>query len=799
MSLLASLNPQQREAVEHTEGPLLLLAGAGSGKTRVVVTRAAYLIAQKGVSPGSILAVTFTNKAAGEMRERIGRLLDQQGLAHSGLPTVSTFHAFCARLLRQYGEPLAEHRLGFTTRFLICDGSDQLWVVKDVMKRLGVESDFIKPREALSAISRAKSDRLARIGKADTVDERVQELNRIFKQYEDALIAANALDFDDLLLEAVRLLETSDSVRIAVRERYRYLMVDEYQDTNRPQYELMLLLAEPLRNVCVVGDEDQSIYSWRGADIGNILGFESDFPAAKVIRLEQNYRSTRPILDASGAVVAHNKQRKGKRLWTDRSQGDPITLYRASSGGDEAHYVARSVRRLLDADSDMQVGVLYRTNAQSRLIEDALRRERVDYVLVGGVAFYQRKEVKDLLAYIRIAFSPDDSVSLARIINVPARGIGKSTLALLNDYATERGVTLWLAIEEMIEGRKLPIRAAAALKRFRELVVELRSRAATADLASLLEWVLNRSGYKGMLDADSSAEAESRKENVEELVVAAREAAERGETPQEFLDHASLVADTDGIETSASVLLMTLHSSKGLEFPAVFLVGMEEELLPHARSLNMPDEDALEEERRLCYVGMTRAQRHLTLSCATYRGRYGAGSEQPMVPSRFLQEIPAELLDEVSQRSMWHDGTRIYEGTSATLASGMAFDSRSSETTLNDAGVETHNSVEAIKGFFKQRADSGDAGTDSDSRPPESPVSASPVPPSAPPQRQARASKPMESTREFARGAKVRHRRFGIGVVQHCQGQGERAKLSVYFRQYGLKKLIAGPAKLQVL
>ena len=523
MSLLASLNPQQREAVEHTEGPLLLLAGAGSGKTRVVVTRAAYLIAQKGASPGSILAVTFTNKAAGEMRERIGRLLAQQGLAHSGLPTVSTFHAFCARLLRQYGEPLAEHRLGFTTRFLICDGSDQLWVVKDVMKRLGVESDFIKPREALSAISRAKSDRLARIGKADTVDERAQELNRIFKQYEDALIAANALDFDDLLLEAVRLLETSESVRNAVRERYRYLMVDEYQDTNRPQYELMLLLAEPLRNVCVVGDEDQSIYSWRGADIGNILGFESDFPAAKVIRLEQNYRSTRPILDASGAVVAHNKQRKGKRLWTDRREGDPITLYRAKSGGDEAHYVARSVRQLLYADSDMQVGVLYRTNAQSRLIEDALRRECVDYVLVGGVAFYQRKEVKDLLAYIRIAFSPDDSVSLARIINVPARGIGKSTLALLNDYANERSVTLWLAIEEMIDGRKLPIRAAAALKRFRDLVVELRSNAATADIASLLEWVLNRSGYKGMLDADSSAEAESRKENVEELVVAARE------------------------------------------------------------------------------------------------------------------------------------------------------------------------------------------------------------------------------------------------------------------------------------
>ena len=422
MSLLASLNPQQREAVEHTEGPLLLLAGAGSGKTRVIVTRAAYLIAHKGVSPeldtGCHSSRTRLPKKCASASVR---LLEQQGLAHSGLPTVSTFHRFCARLLRQYGGPLAEHRLGFTTRFLICDASDQLWVVKDVMKRLGVDSDYIKPRDALSAISRAKSDRLARIGKADTVDERVQELNRIFKEYEDALIAANALDFDDLLLEAVRLLETSESVRNAVRERYRYVMVDEYQDTNRPQYELMLLLAEPLCNVCVVGDEDQSIYSWRGADIGNILGFESDFPTAKVIRLEQNYRSTRPILGrvrCSGRAPTNRERESGSGRIA--AEGNPITLYGAKSGGDEAHYVARSVRQLLYADSDMQVGILYRTNAQSRLIEDALRRERVDYVLVGGVAFYQRKEVKDLIAYIRIAFSPDDSVSLGNwIINVP--------------------------------------------------------------------------------------------------------------------------------------------------------------------------------------------------------------------------------------------------------------------------------------------------------------------------------------------------------------------------------------------
>ena len=799
MSLLASLNPQQREAVEHTEGPLLLLAGAGSGKTRVIVTRAAYLISEKGVSPSSILAVTFTNKAAGEMRERVGNLLEEQGLARSGLPTVSTFHALCARLLRQYGEPLAEYRPGFNPNFLICDAADQLSVVKDVMKRLGVESDYIKPREALSAISRAKSDRLARIGEADTADERVQELNRIFKQYEEALLAANALDFDDLLLEAVRLLEKSDSVRSTVRERYRYLMVDEYQDTNRPQYELMLLLAEPLCNVCVVGDEDQSIYSWRGADIGNILGFESDFPNAKVIRLEQNYRSTRPILDASGAVVAHNTQRKGKRLWTDHRDGNPITLYRARSGADEAHYVARSVRQLLDVDSDMQVGVLYRTNAQSRLIEDALRRENVSYVLVGGVAFYQRKEVKDLLAYVRIALSPADSVSLARIINVPARGIGKSTLGLLSNYANGRNLTLWHAIEQMVDGQKLPTRAAASLNRFRELIVTLGGEAATADVASLLERVFDLSGYQAMLDSDSSPEAESRQENVEELIVAAREAAERGETPQEFLDHASLVADTDGIESSAPVLLMTLHSSKGLEFPAVFLVGVEEELLPHARSLHVPDEGALEEERRLCYVGMTRAQRHLTLSCAAYRGRYGAGPEDSMKPSRFLREIPTRLINDVSRHSMWDDQARIFEGDSAMLASEQALGSRLRQATLEDAAVQTRNSVEAVKGFFKQHVVSSTLGADSDGAASKSPARTGPVVARVASSGRGASSTSAHDSGQFTRGAKVRHRRFGVGVVQHCQGQGERAKLRVYFHQHGLKTLIAGPAKLQAL
>ena len=799
MSLLASLNPQQREAVEHTEGPLLVLAGAGSGKTRVIVTRAAYLIAEKGVRPSSILAVTFTNKAAGEMRERVGRLLEENGMADSGLPAVSTFHAFCARLLRHHGEPLADYRPGFTSKFLICDADDQLSVVKDVMKKLGVKPDFIKPREALSAISRAKNGGSSTIGKANGNDPKTDELNRIFKGYEAALLASNALDFDDLLLEAVRLLEKSELVRSTIRKRYHYLMVDEYQDTNRPQYDLMLLLAGPNRNVCVVGDEDQSIYSWRGADIGNILGFERDFPSARVIRLEQNYRSTRPILDAAGAVVAHNEQRKGKHLWTDRRDGDPILLYRATSAAAEARYVAGSVRELLDADPGMQVGVLYRTNAQSRLIEDALRRESVGYVLVGSVAFYQRKEVKDVLAYVRVTFSPEDSVSLARIINTPARGIGKSTLGLLTNYADERGLTLWQAIEETVDGGTLPKRAAAALKRFQASVVNLRGGAAGMDIAALVDAVLDRSGYRDMLDSDSSAEAESRRENVGELVVAAQEAAKRGETAQDFLDHASLVADTDDIESSARVLLMTLHSSKGLEFPAVFLVGMEEQLLPHARSLGTPGSDALEEERRLCYVGMTRAQRRLVLSCAEYRGWYGAGSDVHMRPSRFLSEIPSELVRDVSRDWMELDRSRIYQRTGDAVESQPVPSPRPDRSKLEGAGIETHDSVEAISSFFKSRAaasnvdgTAGGAGSGSSSR-------TVPAPSGGFARGRGTAAESAPAAGQFARGAKVRHKRFGVGVVQQCQGQGERAKLSVRFRHHGLKTLIAGPAKLQAL
>ncbi len=799
MTFLASLNPQQREAVTHTEGPLLLLAGAGSGKTRVVVSRIAYLILEKGVAPESILGVTFTNKAAGEMRERVRCLLDEHGLSGGAMPSVSTFHSFCVRLLRRFGAPLAELRPGFATNFLVFDESDQAAVVKAACREIGSDAEGIKPKTVLGAISRAKNQNRpgTELHGKDQAESVV--LNRIYQSYRKALLEANALDFDDLLLEAACLLESFDDIREALQARYRYLLVDEFQDTNRPQYEIMRLLSGRRPNVCVVGDEDQAIYSWRGADIGNILGFELDFPSAQVIRLEQNYRSTRSILKAATAVVERNKKRKGKRLWTDGPEGDRPVVFRASDGYAEARYVTREIGRLLDEDPEMRVGVLYRTNAQSRLFEEVLRQEGRDFLLVGGVAFYQRAEVKDLLAYLRVAVSPDDAVSLRRIVNVPARGIGKSTLERLHELASSEAISLRRAIEEAVDRGLLAARARTALDRFRQLMAELREQVRTDDLDSVLEWVFERTGYRNMLESDESAESRSRVENVKELIVAAREAVERGDSVEEFLDHAALVADSDGIDQAAPILLMTLHNAKGLEFPAVAMVGMEETLLPHARSLDA-GEDAIEEERRLCYVGMTRARRHLWLTCAESRRQYGGGSAEPMLPSRFLGEIPEELVDDRSTSlprdqsshmfrtaGRWSDDT---EPAPLARRSGL----------VATAGIETHDSVSAVAGFFKDRGIAVDL--PARNSPPAAvrpPLRARRLPKS--PSRHApklgQALKELRRQGPFARGTRVRHQKFGIGVVERREGEGPNAKLSVYFKNYGLKKLVAGYANLR--
>lgn len=782
MTFLASLNPQQREAVEHADGPLLVVAGAGSGKTRVVVCRIAWLILERGVQPQAILGVTFTNKAAGEMRARVGRLLEENGHPAGAAPLVSTFHSFCARLLRRYGNRLGEVREGLGPGFSILGNSDQVAIVKAALKEIGADAGDLKPRRVLGAISRAKNlggagDAVELHG-ADSAESGI--LNRVYKLYRESLVAANALDFDDLLLEAVRLLRSFPEIREALQDRYRHLLVDEFQDTNRPQYELVRMLAGTRRNVCVVGDQDQAIYSWRGADIGNILGFEQDFPAARRIHLEQNYRSSGNILKAATAVVANNTQRKAKRLWTDGPEGDRPVLLRSSDAHAEARAVVHHIEGLLDADPQMRVGVLYRTNAQSRLIEQALRQAGRQFAVVGGPAFYERAEVKNLLAYLRAALSPGDAVSLQRILNVPARGIGRSTLGRLQEIASRGDLTLWQAIGQAVDLQLVAPRARAALDRFRKLMARLRRTAASGNLRFTLERIFEETGYRQMLESDESPESRSRLENIRELIIAAQESADCGESLEDFLDQAALVADSDGIDTGARILLLTLHVAKGLEFPAVAMVGMEETLLPHRRSLGAGD-DALEEERRLCYVGMTRARRHLILSHAASRRLYPRSPAEEMLPSRFLGEIPADLLDD---RSPWQRRVEAEKAVHRTA-------------TVRATSMETHNSVSAVAGFFKERGihvemEPAPAGRRAQARPVRT------QPPRGAP-RLGRALRDLRRQGPFASGTRVRHSKFGVGVVRRREGEGPRAKLSVYFDSHGMKKLVAGYANLQEL
>src|SRR5580658_4411582 len=648
MDFLKGLNAQQREAVSHTEGPLLILAGAGSGKTRVIVHRIAHIVTAKRVPPSAILAVTFTNKAAGEMRDRVASLLAEEHLESE--PLISTFHSFCVRLLRRDGEPLARVRPGFTRRFTIYDDEDQLAIIKAAYRSLGLdEKEFMQYRAALSRISHAKNvKQTPQDIYKQAANKESEALAAIFEQYEKALHSANALDFDDLLLEAVRLLRHDDPTRESWNRRLSYVMVDEYQDTNRSQYELMRLLTETHNNVCVVGDEDQSIYSWRGADIRNILDFERDFKNAKTIRLEQNYRSTKNILGAAGAVVENNKERKGKKLWTDAAAGDKLGLYAGFDAENEALFIADTIEKHLVANPADHVAVLYRTNFQSRPIEEALRRYGRKYCIVGGFSFYQRSEIKDTVAYLKLAASNYDSVSLLRIINTPARGIGRTTVDQIERYAREHSLSLWSAIERIIDDEKLSTRSQSSLVMFRNLIQELSLVASSRPLPDLLRFILDRTGYRKMLETDKSPEAEARIENLDELINAATEAAERGESIGDFLDHAALVSDADAVDERAPVTLMTLHNAKGLEFPVVFLAGMELGLFPHSRSMN--SESALEEERRLCYVGMTRARKRLVLTWARYRRRFGGGELERSTPSWFLSEVPPDLIADLSQR-----------------------------------------------------------------------------------------------------------------------------------------------------
>jgi DNA helicase-2/ATP-dependent DNA helicase PcrA len=781
MDFLSGLNPQQQEAVRHADGPMLILAGAGSGKTRVITHRICHLVHAHRVHGPSILAVTFTNKAAGEMRERVARLLEES-LAGDG-PLLSTFHSFCVRLLRRDGDALAALRPGFTRQFTIYDDDDQLAIIKRAYKTLGLDDKFLPYRSALSIISEAKNLRRSpQEFHRSATNPKADRLSQIYQHYEEALRKANALDFDDLLLEAVRLLRHDEPTRAAWNRRLRYLLIDEYQDTNRTQYELMRLLSQQHGNVCVVGDEDQSIYGWRGADIRNILDFEKDFPQAKVIRLEQNYRSTKTILEAAGAVVARNTARKGKWLWTEAGAGSRIGLYEAPTAENEALFIADTIESTLRAEPDCRVAVLYRTNSQSRQIEEALRRYGRKYLVVGGLSFYQRAEVKDALAYLKLLLSPRDGVSLLRILNVPARGIGKTTMEQLDRIAAERGCSLWEALGLAVEGRLLGARAEAAVGAFIRLIEELREAALDAGPDAILREVLERSGYRRVLEKDPAPDSEARLANLDELHAAATEAAVRGESLADFLDHAALVADADNLDERAQVSLLTMHNAKGLEFPVVFLAGLEEGLFPHSRSRD--SEEKLEEERRLCYVGMTRAERRLYLSWARYRRRFGGSPPEASIPSRFLKEVPSHLLEPLSpeqdagQVDLYAERHAVRESAQRNTYTG-----------------KTYNSIEHISQFFAER---GKAFPVSAPQPQAAPPAAQPaaVPQARPAAAAAAPSRQAPRTGIFP-GARIEHEKYGRGTVLRKEGDGDEAKLTIHFERAGLKKLIAKFAGLK--
>jgi DNA helicase-2/ATP-dependent DNA helicase PcrA len=767
MDFLEGLNPRQREAVEHVEGPLLVLAGAGSGKTRVITHRVAHLMTACRVPGWAILAVTFTNKAAGEMRDRVRSLVPT---GPEAAPTVATFHSFCVRLLRRDGAPLAALRPGFTPKFTIYDDDDQIAVIKAVYRSVGLDDKFMQHRAALSRISHAKSHKQSPedMARAAT-DPTITRLATVYERYQARLLESNALDFDDLLLEAVRLLSHDDQTRERLNRRYEFVMVDEYQDTNRSQYELMRLLTEERKNICVVGDEDQSIYGWRGANIRNILDFERDFPGATIIRLEQNYRSTKSILDAASAVVANNTERIGKWLWTEAGAGESITLYESPDSENEALWIADTVESRLSKNPRERVAVLYRTNSQSRQIEEALRRYGRKYVVVGGFSFYQRAEVKDILSYLKVLVSPHDSISLLRIINTPARGIGRTTIDQMEQYALAQQLSLWTALERMLEEHAFPGRAEAALAAFHRMITELSAEVENRSIGDTLAELMERTGYRKMLDEEGTEEARSRLANLDELLNAAADASERGEGLRDFLDHAALVSDADSADERAPVSLLTMHNAKGLEFPVVFIAGLEEGLFPHSRSLD--SESAMEEERRLCYVGMTRAETKLYLSWARYRRRFGAGMPEVSLPSRFLKEVPGGLLERVrgdqGHVDLYAERRQVRETAQRNLYTG-----------------KTYNSVENIRQFFAEKGMPVPQGI-------SNPVPAAASKPATP------AAKPAGS-KKVGPGSTIEHAKYGRGTVLRLEGSGEDTKLTVSFPGYGLKKLIAKYAGIKV-
>ena len=761
MDFLSKLNPEQREAVLHREGPLLILAGAGSGKTRVITYRIAHLIGDRHVAPDQVLAVTFTNKAAGEMRERVEGLIgnDAQGV------WLSTFHSLCARLLRREAP-----KIGLSRDFVIYDSSDQVSVVKQALKELNIDDKFVPPRMALSRISHAKNRMEGPDSLRGQWDVRGEHLAKIYEKYLLALKDANALDFDDLLLKTVELFEGVEQVRDFYSRKFHYVMVDEYQDTNRPQYLLIRRLAQAHRNLAVVGDPDQSIYKWRGADLKNILDFEGDFPEAKIVRLEQNYRSTQVILDAASAVIRQNRNRKDKRLWTDRKGGSKIVYFRGNDELEEADFITRSIKARRQEDVRSLMAVLYRTNAQSRAIEDSLMREAIPYKIIGGVRFYERKEIKDALAFLKLIINPHDDVSLRRVINVPARGIGKGVMdslqaidpaavvadappllaAGLQEVSSAR--SLWAKAMYAIDESKLAPRATASLRTFRDLIVGLAGHARQDTVSIVIGRMLDQTGYLTSLRDENSEDANDRIENLMELVSAARdyESHDPEASLGGFVDRLSLLSETDEESGSreARVWLMTMHAAKGLEFPLVVIAGMEEGLFPHSRSGE--DEEEVEEERRLCYVGLTRAEEKLILTSAARRRVFG--EYQSTQPSRFLDEIPSELMD------------RITPTVSAGYQGSFAHSHYEFRTNPYGRGGKGRGGG----GRFREDSPSYDYENEDQS-------AGGPVRP----------------------GMRVRHAQFGVGSVIAVEAHADDLKVTVRFNTVGVKKLLAKFAKLE--
>jgi DNA helicase-2/ATP-dependent DNA helicase PcrA len=749
---LSTLNPAQREAVLHASGPLLIVAGAGSGKTRVITFRIAHLIAEGHARPGEVLAVTFTNKASEEMRSRVEQLIG----ADCRQVWLSTFHSLCARLLRREAPAI-----GLPRDFVIYDSSDQLAVVKQAMKALGVDDKLIQPRAALARISQARN----RMESPEAMRSagwnlRDQQISRIYEAYLRTLRAASALDFDDLLLRTVELLETSERTRDYYARKFRHVLVDEYQDTNRPQYLLVQRLSAVHRNLCVVGDPDQSIYRWRGADLRNILDFERDFPDTRIVTLEQNYRSTQIILDAASAVISRNRNRKDKRLWTDAAGGQRILYVRSADEIEEADFITRTVREPPAGGAGPMSAVLYRTNAQSRALEDALMREGIAYRIIGGVRFYERKEIKDVLAYLRLVINPHDDVSFRRVVNVPARGVGKALLDTLEKVDPDSGGqaatpllsagldarptprSLWSRLHAALEQRLVNPRAHTALRAFRDLIADLAVEAGHEPVSTVIGLVLDRSGYLQHLRDERSEEAEARIENLMELVSAAREHESRDDDPtlSGFVDRLSLLSEADEAEGAAEarVWLMTMHAAKGLEFPTVIVAGMEEGLFPHSRAIE--DADDVEEERRLCYVCLTRARERLVLTGAARRRTFG--EYQATEPSRFLAEIPDELVDRVEPAVLprWQDSP-----------------------------FELRNPYGRRRGGPRRQPGSPSFAYEDED----------------------------QSASGVRIGMRVRHAQFGVGSVVAVEEHGDDFKVTVKFVSAGTKKLLASYAKLE--